>query len=127
MGKRIDTDNFRKRQFLLTLSVNEGQDIAKIMGFQPPSVEVQESEQTDVLRKLVEVGASGIASSLSESTMWMCDLLKIRLDMSEEERNNSYNVFFSHVIASVIKLVDEGLIEPTTPVRAIVLRGDSDE
>ncbi len=127
MSKSVDTSQFRKRQFLLTLSINEGQDIARLMGFHPPSVEVQESEQTDVLRRLVEIGASGIASSLSEGTTWMCELLSARLDLSEEEVRNSYNVFLSHTIAAVIKLLDEGLVYPSQEVRAVIFNGGTDD
>lgn len=117
-----ETAPFRKRQFLLSLSVQDGQDIAKVMGFHPASPEVQESEQTDTLRRLVEVGASGIASSLAEATEWMCELLAIRLGMDDDEKKNSYNVFLSHSIASCLKLLDEGLIYPAYPVKAIILK-----
>lgn len=122
-----ETAPFRKRQFLLSLSIQEGQDIAKLMGFHPASQDVQESEQTDTLRRLVELGASGIASSLAEATEWMCELLALRLDMDEDEKKNSYNVFLSHSIAACLKLMDEGLVYPAYLVQAIILKADSDE
>lgn len=122
---RSETEPFRKRQFLLSLSIQDGQNIAKAMGFQPASKDVQDSEREDTLRRLVEMGATGIAASLVEATEWMCELLAIRLDLDEEERQNSHNVFLAHSVASCLKLIDEGLVSPTFPVRAVILKEDS--
>jgi hypothetical protein len=122
MKSRSVADELRRRKFLLQLSVREGQEIASLVGFVPPSPEVMDSEQTDVLKNTVKLGANGIAGSVAESANWFCDVLRARLDLSAEDRDNAYNTLLCFGLATSSKLIDEGLVFPKHTVDVVVTK-----
>lgn len=118
------SDELRRRNFLLNLSVKEGQEIATSLGFLSPSEEVVDIEQTDVLKRLIALSASGIAESLTEAASWFCDVLKLRTELGVVEREHAYTTFLCFALASVTKLIDEGFVVTTVPVEVVVISED---
>jgi hypothetical protein len=118
------SDELRRRQFLLSLSVKEGQTLASLLGFTPPSVDVQQIEETDVLRQMVQLGAVGVLSSIQEAAEWFSGVLKVRIDLDEQELKNAFNVFLSFTVAVVMKLVSEDLVYPKHDVEVVFVRED---
>lgn len=118
------SDELRRRQFLLSLSVNEGQTLASLLGFTPPSVDVQQIEETDVLRQMVQLGAIGVLSSIQEAAEWFSGVLKVRMDLDEQELTNAFNVFLAFTVAAVMKLVSEDLVYPKHDVEVVFVRED---
>lgn len=110
-----------KRMFYLMLSVPEGQHYAQEMGFPPPSEEVQEQEQVDVMTRWGIFVATEVYHEIVESATWLTDFLKHfdKLDSDDEQLREVMIVFG---VALTNKLIDsekmiimlDGLFEEVT-------------
>ena len=99
------SDAIDKRNFLLMLSPQEGQEYAKSMGFSTPSPEVVEAEATDVLAKWGVFVAFDIYSEIVEAANWYVEFLAEhgKLDSEAEEVVGALSIFS---IGLLSKLVD---------------------
>jgi len=120
------SDELRRRRFLLNLSVKDGQNLASTLGFTPPSMDVQEIEETDVLRQMVQLGAGGILSSIQEATEWFSSVLKVRMELDDQELHNATNMLTAFAVGAVMKLVSEELVVPTVDVEVVFVREDAE-
>ena len=68
-------EDIDKRMFYLMLSPTDGQKYAEVMGFSPPSVEVQELEIIDMLLRWSFLVNSGVMDCVSEASDWFLDLI----------------------------------------------------
>lgn len=100
-----------KRMFYLMLSVQEGQFYAQSMGFPPPSEEVQEIEQTDVMTRWGIFIATDIYNEIVEATEWFTDFMDHfdKLGSSVEEFREVMTVFG---VALTNKLIDSERVIP---------------
>lgn len=98
-----------KRMFFLMMSVKEGQYYAQEMGFPPPSEEVQEIEQMDVMTRWGIFIATDIYNEIIESSKWVTDFLKHfeKLKSDDEELQEVLTVFGA---ALVNRLIDSGKV-----------------
>lgn len=110
-----------KRMFYLMLSVAEGQYYAQEMGFPPPSEEVQEQEQVDVMTRWGVFVATEVYNEIVESANWLTDFLDHfdKLGSDKEQFRDIVTVFG---VALTNKLIDsekmiimlDGLFEEVT-------------
>lgn len=103
-----------KRNFLLMLSPQEGQDYAKSMGFSTPSEEVVEHESADVLAKWGVFIAFDIYSEIVEAAKWYTDFLEAndKLSSDAEDTITALSVF---AVGLISKLVDSEKLIVTIP------------
>lgn len=103
-----------KRNFILMLSPQEGQDLARLMGFSSPSPDVVENEEADVLSKWGVFIAFDIYPEIVEAATWYTELLdKSGKLLSEyEETVHALSVFSMGLIN---KLVDSEKLIVTIP------------
>lgn len=94
-----------KRMFYLMLSVPEGQYYAHEMGFAPPSEEVQEQEQVDVMTRWGIFVATEVYNEIVESASWLTDFLDKfdKIGSNPEEFKEILTVFG---VALTNKLID---------------------
>lgn len=69
-------EDIDKRMFYLMLSPTDGQKYAEIMGFSPPSIEVQELEIIDMLLRWSFLVNSGVMDCVAEASDWFLDLIE---------------------------------------------------
>lgn len=100
-----------KRMFYLMLSVQEGQYYAQSMGFPPPSEEVQEIEQVDILTRWGVFVATEMYNEIVEATDWFADFLEHfdKLGSNSEEFRDIMAVFG---VALTNKLIDSEKVIP---------------
>ena len=103
-----------KRNFLLMLSPQEGQEYAKSMGFSTPSEEVVEQEVADVLAKWGVFVAFDIYSEIVEAAKWYAEFLDMhgKLSSEMEETVTALSLFS---IGLISKLVDSEKLIVTIP------------
>jgi len=103
-----------KRNFILMLSPQEGQDLAKVMGFSSPSPDVVENEEADVLAKWGVFIAFDIYPEIIEAATWYTELLdKTGKLVSEHEETVQALSLFS--MGLINKLVDSDKLIVTIP------------
>lgn len=102
----IDID---KRFFYLMLSVSEGQKFAKIMDYSLPSVDVQEAETMDVLSRWSLFVNQGILQSMSESAVWVLELLE-KTDKLLTPKEELHPLFTAYGLALLNKLLDNNIV-----------------
>ncbi|NCZ88547.1 MAG: hypothetical protein EBY92_05035 [Actinobacteria bacterium] len=103
-----------KRNFILMLSPQEGQELAKVMGFSSPSPDVVENEEADVLSKWGVFIAFDIYPEIVEAATWYTELLdKTGKLVSEQEETIQALSLFS--MGLINKLVDSDKLIVTIP------------
>lgn len=112
-----------KRMFYMMLSVQEGQYYAQSMGFPPPSEEVQEIEQVDVMTRWGVFVATEMYTEIVEGTDWFVDFLEHfdKLGSNSEEFREILTVFG---VALTNKLIDSEKIIPVLDDVFIMERED---
>lgn len=104
-----------KRTFFLTLSPHEGQDLACIAGFSPPSPDVAEIELTDIASTWVALSASGTLDVAKESALWMAEFLAKRNNLTEDEAKRYEIIFYGYSASLLGLLLDQDLIKLNGP------------
>jgi len=94
-----------KRMFYLMLSVAEGQHYAQEMGFPPPSEEVQEQEQMDVMYRWGIFVATDVYSQIVETAEWLTTFLE-HFDKLGSEAEQLREVLTVYGVALTNKLID---------------------
>lgn len=110
-----------KRMFYLMLSVPEGQYYAQEMGFPPPSEEVQEQEQIDVMTRWGIFVATEVYSQIVETADWLTTFLA-HFDKLGSEAEQFKEILTVYGVALTNKLIDsekmiimlDGLFEEVT-------------
>lgn len=110
-----ETSATDKRTFFLTLSPHEGQDLAQIAGFSPPSPDVAEAEFGDIAGTWVALSSSGCLDISKEAAAWMSDFLARRNNLTEEEAKRYQVIFYGYSASLLGLLLDRGLIDLTSP------------
>jgi len=64
-----------QRMFYLMLSPTEGQKYADVMGYSPPSEDVQELEVMDVMARWVTLYKTHVLDDIMETADWFVELL----------------------------------------------------
>lgn len=103
-----------KRNFLLMLSPQEGQEYAKSMGFSTPSEEVVEHEVADVLAKWGVFIAFDIYSEIVEAAKWYAEFLDTHGKLSSE-MDETVTALSLFAIGLISKLVDSEKLIVTIP------------
>lgn len=103
-----------KRNFLLMLSPQEGQDYAKSMGFSTPSEEVVEHESADVLAKWGVFIAFDIYSEIVEAAKWYAEFLDTHGKLSSE-MDETVTALSLYAVGLINKLVDSEKLIVTIP------------
>lgn len=96
-----------QRMFYLMLSPTEGQKYADIMGFAPPSEDVQEMEVMDVMSRWVTLYKTEILQDIMETVDWFVDFLKAsdKLTSPAEEFKSALTVFSASMLN---RMMDNG-------------------
>ena len=97
------------RNFILNMSLSDGQQMAANIGHATPDDQGRYLEELDVLRRWAVLNASGAMDILSESAGWMTSLLR-QEDWTPENLQASYSSFLSFAASTIFRLQDEGLI-----------------
>jgi len=100
-----------QRTFLLTLSPADGQSIAEIAGFSPPSEEVMEQETSDVLGKWIRLQRTGILADIENSARWLSEIIKTQNKLEDDESDVSVALFTSFGVSLIAMLIDSDKIE----------------
>lgn len=103
-----------KRNFLLMLSPQEGQDYAKSMGFSTPSEEVVENEVADVLAKWGVFIAFDIYEEIVEAAKWYAEFLDTHGKLSSE-MDETVTALSLYAVGLINKLVDSEKLIVTIP------------
>lgn len=100
-------DAIDQRMFYLMLSPTEGQTYADIMGFAPPSEEVQEMEIMDVMTRWLTLHRTGTLEDIAESVEWFVTFLKTadKISSPPEEFSSALTVFSA---AMLNRMMDSG-------------------
>lgn len=69
-------NNTEKRNFYLMLSPQEGQDYAKTMNFPPPSPDVRDVEDEDIMSRWGIFVITGVYNEILEGAEWFADFLE---------------------------------------------------
>ena len=97
--------NIDKRLFYLMLSANQGQDFAKLMGFSPPSEDVEEIETDDILTRWAVFMHYGLLSEVEEAAEWFTSFLQESDKLiSEVEEFKSVLIIFG--VATINKILE---------------------
>ena len=65
-----------KRNFYLMMSAVEGQEFAAQMGFEPPSMDVQDMEREDILTRWAVFMHYGLLEEVNQSATWFTEFLE---------------------------------------------------
>lgn len=87
------------------LSAKEGQMYAQAMGFPPPSQEVQEIEQTDVMTRWGIFIATDVYNHITESATWVTDFLRHFNKLASDDQSFQ-EVLTVFGVALVNRLID---------------------
>lgn len=102
------------RMFYLMLSALEGQKYASLMGYQPPSEDVQKMELMDILSRWVLFENVGILDEVKQASSSFVDLLKVvgKINSPPNEFLQVLEAFSASLINS---LLDKNLISIHLP------------
>lgn len=106
-----DLSPLNQRTFLLTLSPADGQSIAELAGFSPPSEEVMEQETGDVLGKWIRLQRTGILEDIEKSARWLSSIIKSQNKLEDDESDVSVALFTSFGVSLLAMLIDSDKIE----------------
>lgn len=93
------------------LSPGEGQELAQIAGFSPPSKDVSDIEFVDTVAKWTVMALAGALEVSQETAKWMSSFLSIRNSMTEDETKGYETIFYGYSAALIGLLMDQGLID----------------
>lgn len=99
-----------QRNFYLTLSVLEGQQLAHSAGFSVPSPEVQESELLDIIQRWITLSGIGALESIKACSNWMLDMLEDTNEWEAEEKENINNIIVSFGVGLLSHLIDSEIV-----------------
>lgn len=99
-----------KRNFYLALSIVEGQKIASSAGFSAPSLEVQESEIMDIIRKWLILTGLGIFENVKECAELMMEVVKLDTSLTDSELESTESALVSFGMGLITHLVDSDLL-----------------
>jgi hypothetical protein len=100
-----------QRTFLLTMSPADGQRIAELAGFSPPSEEVMEQETTDVLGKWIRLQRTGILDDIEKSARWLSEIIRQQNKLEDDESDVSVALFTSFGVSLLGMLIDSNKLE----------------
>ena len=116
-------DALRLRQFVLNLSMSDGQELSKILGYSSPSRDVSLLEDNDVLASWVQLAFAGVTDSVVEAVQWFSVLMKKANPAVDEPSVEYMQVLLnSFTVATILKLLNEGLIHLQKDVEVSVIR-----
>ena len=120
-------DAVRLRQFLLNLSISDGEHLSNILGYSSPSKEVSQLENNDVLSRLVQLSFAGVTDSVAEAIIWFTDLMK-KANPAVDEPAVEYTQVLLHsfTCATILKLINEDVIRLNNDVEVEVIRLEGD-
>lgn len=98
-----------KRLFYLMLSVAQGQEFAKFMGFYTPSIDVVQAEMSDIASRWSLFVNQGIVENTEEAAEWLLDLLSAQQKLATP-REDLLPFFVSYGISLINKLLESGSI-----------------
>lgn len=104
MGKMLD-----HRNFILNMSVTDGQELAAKIGYGTPDDQGVFLERMAVLRRWAALNASGVLDIAKESASWMTHLI-CQPDWEIDHMSATYSAFVSLMAATLMRLQEEGLI-----------------
>ena len=97
------------RNFILNMSLSDGQAMAANSGHATPDEQGRYLEGLDVLRRWAVLNASGAMDVVAESAGWMTTLLR-QPDWTADNLQAAYSSFLSFAASTLFRLQDEGLI-----------------
>lgn len=104
-------DSLHQRTFLLTMSPSDGQDIAELMGFSPPSEEVKEQENIDVMSKWFTLQSIGLLEEINKCADWVSAIIRKQNNLSDSDTHISNALFTSFGVSLLTMLLDSRRIE----------------
>lgn len=104
-------DSLHQRTFLLTMSPSDGQDIAELMGFSPPSEEVREQENIDVMSKWFTLQSIGLLEEINKCADWVSAIIRKQNNLNDSETHISTALFTSFGVSLLTMLLDDRKIE----------------
>lgn len=120
--ERIDA--LEKRNFHLSLSITNGQELALLSGFSAPSEEVQRQEIMDIIYKWLTLHNIGVIDEVHKCTDWMMETtLKVN-KMTKEQAEASTIFLTSYSIALLLHLFDLGIIDYPEYPEALKVQSD---
>lgn len=98
-----------QRMFYLMLSPTEGQKYADVMGYSPPSEDVQELEIMDVMSRWVTLYKTDILEEITEAADWFVEFLNKsdKLNSPPDEFRAALTVFSASLLN---RMMDSGKI-----------------
>jgi len=94
------------RTFLLTMSPQDGQEIAEMAGFSLPSEEVMEQETTDVMGKWFTLKALGLLDDIQKCSEWVSHIIQLQNGLDDKEVDVSVALFTSFGVSLITMLLD---------------------
>lgn len=104
-------DSLHQRMFLLSMSPTDGQDIAELMGFSPPSPDVREQENIDVMSKWFTLQSIGLLEDINKCADWVSAIIRKQNNLDESETGISTALFTSFGVSLLTMLLDSRKIE----------------
>lgn len=99
-------EQLEKRNFYLSLSVTNGQELAHLSGFAIPSEDVQKQEIMDVISKWLALYTLGIVDEIHKCADWIVETTTKVNNFSEAQQEASRVYVTSFAIATIIHLFD---------------------
>ena len=102
-------DAVDQRMFYLMLSPTDGQQYADLMGFAPPSEEVQEMEIMDIMSRWITLYKTNVLNDIMESVGWFVQLLQTsdKISSPPDEFSSALTVFSASLLN---RMMDSGKI-----------------
>lgn len=107
------------RTFLLMLDQQSGQEIAQSEGFTPPSDDVAEREQRQVMKDWALLDAEGIIPKIMEYSKWFSDVV-LPEEATPEEKVHTLHSFVTFGVAVIARLREKGLLESSAKLIPIM-------
>lgn len=98
------------RNFILNMSISEGQRLASDAGYGTPDDQGIYLEKLSVLRNWASLGASGCLDVIKENAQWMTHLIAGE-DWTPTHVSSTYSAFVSLLASTCIRLQEDGLID----------------
>lgn len=105
-----------QRTFLLTMSPADGQSIAELAGFSPPSEEVAEQETSDVLGKWLRLQRTGVLEDIEMSARWLASIIRHQQKLEEDEVDVTVALLTSFGVSLLALLIDNEKVEVSNDV-----------
>lgn len=98
-----------QRMFYLMLSPTEGQKYADVMGYSPPSEDVQELEVMDVMSRWITLHKTQVLDHIMETADWFVEFLEKsdKLSSPSDEFKAALTVFSASLLN---RLMDNGRV-----------------